>query len=96
MWDGLRRLLQEGVEGLLDLVVEVGRSAEEDAESFTGAIEKEERGDGGDVAEGLGGGCIGDGPVQVGAERTGGGADLVLRGFDGEGEDGESVAVLAL
>jgi hypothetical protein len=50
--DGLKRLLQEGVEGFLDLVVEVGRSAEEDAGSFAGAVEKEERWDGGDVAEG--------------------------------------------
>jgi hypothetical protein len=90
------RLLQEGVEGFFDLGVEVGRGAVEDAGGFSGAVEEEECGDGGDVAEGLGGGGVGDGPVEVGAERSDGGADLVFGGFNGQGEDGEVVAVLAL
>ena len=76
--------------------MEVGRGAVEDAGGFAGAVEEKEGGDGGDVAEGLGGGGVGDGPVQVGAEGACGGADLVFGRFDGEGEDGEVVAVFAL
>ena len=89
-------LLKEGVKGFFDLVVKVGGSAVEDARGFAGAVEEEERGDRGDIAEGLGCGGVGDSPMQVGAERTGGGADLVFRGFDGEGEDGEFVTMLTL
>ena len=37
--------------------MEVGGSAVEDAGRFAGAVEEEEGGDGGDVAEGLGGGA---------------------------------------
>jgi hypothetical protein len=76
--------------------VEVGRGAVEDAGGLAGTVEEEEGGDGGDVAEGLGGGGVGDGPVEIGAERRDGGADLVFGGFDGQGEDSEVVAVLAL
>ena len=65
--------------------MEVGGSAVEDTGGFAGAVEEEEGGDGGDVAEGLSGGSIGDGPVQAGAERVCGGADLVFWGFDGQG-----------
>jgi hypothetical protein len=90
------RLLQKGVEGVFDLGVEVGWGAVEDAGGFAGAVEEEEGGNGGDVAEGLGGGGVGDGPMEIGAEGGDGGADLVLGGFDGEGEDGEIVAVFAL
>ena len=74
------------------MVVEVGGSAVEDAGRFAGAVEEEEGGDGGDVAEGLGGGGVGDGPMEIGTERADGGADLVFGGFDGEGEDGEGVS----
>ena len=76
--------------------VEVGRGAVQDAGSFAGAVEEEEGGDGGDVAEGLGGRGVGDGPVETRAEGGDGGADLVFGGFDGQSEDGEVVAVLAL
>ena len=75
--------------------VEVGRGAVEDAGSFTGAIEEEESGDGGDITEGQGGGGIGDGPVEIWAEGTDGGANLILGGLDGQGEDGELIAMLA-
>jgi hypothetical protein len=78
------------------LGVEVGRSAVEDAGSFAGTVEEEKGGDGGDVAEGQAGGRIRDGPVEIGAEGADGGADLVFGGFDGQGKDGEVVAVLAL
>ena len=91
----MRGLLEEEVEGFFNLVVEVGGSAVKDAGGFAGTVEEEKGGDGGDVAEGLGGGGVGDGPVEIGAERTDCGADLVLRGFDSEGEDGEFVAMLA-
>ena len=76
--------------------MEFRRGAVEDTGGFAGTVEEEESGDGSDVAEGLGGGGIGDGPVESRAEGGGGGADLVFRGFDGQGEDGEVVAVLAL
>ena len=76
--------------------VEVGRGAVEDAGGFAGAVEEKEGGDGGDVAEGLGSGGIGDGPVEIGAEGADGRADLVLGGFNGQGEDSQIVAMLAL
>jgi hypothetical protein len=78
------------------LGVEVGRGAVEDAGGFAGTVEEEKGGDGGDVAKGLGGGGVGDGPVEIGAEGADGGANLVFGGFDGQSEDGEIVAVLAL
>jgi len=89
-------LLQEGVEGLFDLVVEVRWSAVEDAGGLASAVEEEERGNGGDVAEGLSGRGVSDSPVQVGTEGAHGGANLVLGGFDCKGKDGELVAVFML
>jgi len=95
MGNKLEHLLEKRVEGFLDLVVEVGGCAVEDAGSFAGTVEEEESGDGGDIAEGQGGGGIGDGPVEIGTKRTSGRANLVLGGFDGQGEDGELIAMLA-
>jgi hypothetical protein len=76
--------------------MKVGRCAVEDARGLPGAVKEEEGRNCGDVAEGLGGKGVGDGPVQAGAERAGGGTDLVFGGFDSQGEDGDVLAVLAL
>ena len=88
-------LLQEQAEGFLYLLVEVGRGAVEDAGGFAGAVEEEHGGHGSDVTETLRGGRVGDGPVQIGAQRCDGGADLIFGRFDGKREDGDVVAVLA-
>ena len=74
--------------------MKIRRGAVKDAGGFAGTVEEKEGGDGGDVAEGLGGGGVGDGPVEARAERAGGRANLVLRGFNGQGEDGDVIAVL--
>lgn len=63
----LERLLEQCFQFSFDLIVEVERCAVEDADALGGTVEEEEGGDGDDVAEGLGCGGIGDGPVEVGA-----------------------------
>jgi hypothetical protein len=75
------------------LVVEVGRGAVEDAGGFSGAVEEEHGGHGGDVAEGLSGGRIGDSPAEIRAERGDNRANLSFGRLDGESDDDEVVAM---
>src|SRR5262249_7062368 len=88
----IAELFQECVEFFFDLVVQVRRGAVEDPGGFSGAVEEEHGGHGGDVAEGLSGGSIGDSKTEIRAERGDRRANLSFGGLDGESDDGEVVA----
>src|ERR1041385_5086320 len=71
-------LLNQSVQNFFCLLVQIRRRAIHDAGGFAKLIEQKHGWDRSDVAEGLGGSCVGNGPMQVGIQRVHCFADLVL------------------
>src|SRR5215472_4585454 len=84
----------ESCERFFCLLVQIGRGTVENFYGLTLAIEQKHRRYRGDVTESGGGGWVGNGPADVGAQRVCSGTDGVFRRLDGQGDNGQIIPIL--